>query len=83
MYIGCQKGAKEGESFVYYIDYLDENRYIPPDGREWVDKIRKLGNAATHKLETKTEEEAKLAIDFTGMLLKFIYEMPALLKGDN
>ena len=80
MSIACNEGAEEGKSFIKYIDYLNDKGYIPPNGREWVDKIRKLGNEATHKLETKNEEDAKLALNFTGMLLKFIYELPSMLR---
>ena len=80
MSIACNEGAEEGKSFIKYIDYLNDKGYIPPNGRECVDKIRKLGNEATHKLETKNEEDAKLALNFTGMLLKFIYELPSMLR---
>ncbi|MFC3906646.1 DUF4145 domain-containing protein [Clostridium disporicum] len=80
MNIACNEGAEEGKSFIKYIDYLNDKGYIPPNGREWVDIIRKLGNEATHKLETKNEEDAKLALNFTGMLLKFIYELPSMLR---
>lgn len=81
MSIACEKGADEGKKFEYYVDYLNTNSYIPPNGREWVDRIRKLGNQATHKLEMKSKEDAELAITFTSMLLKFIYEFPKLLEG--
>lgn len=80
MHIACEKGADEGKRFEYYVDYLNNNGYIPPNGREWVDSIRRLGNQATHKLEMKSKVDAELAIKFTSMLLKFIYEFPELLK---
>ncbi|WP_443660141.1 DUF4145 domain-containing protein [Clostridium algidicarnis] len=80
MNISCEKGADEGKKFEYYVNYLNDKGYIPPDGKEWVDKIRKLGNQATHKLEIKSQEDAELAINFTSMLLKLIYEFPNLLK---
>ncbi|MDU5111212.1 MAG: DUF4145 domain-containing protein [Clostridium sp.] len=82
MHIACEKGAKEGKGFVEYINYLDDNGYIPPDGKMWVDSIRKLGNSATHKLENKTDKEAQLAIKFTSMLLRIIYEFPKLLENN-
>lgn len=80
MNIACEKGAKGNQSFEFYVDYLDNNGYIPPDGKQWVDRIRKFGNQATHKLEMKSQEDAKLAIKFTSMLLKLIYEFPKLLE---
>lgn len=83
MYVACEKGAKEGKKFIEYVNYLNDEGFIPPDGKGWVDKIRTFGNDATHKLDTRSEEDAKLAINFTGMLLKFIYEMPGILEEIN
>mgnify|MGYP000059698488 CR=1 FL=1 len=80
MHIACEKGATEGKKFVEYVDYLDENGYIAPNMKNWVDQIRLLGNEATHKLEDKDREEAELAINFTCILLKIIFEFPCLLN---
>jgi hypothetical protein len=81
MNIAVAEGAAEGKSLVEYIDYLESKSYIPPNGKLWVDMIRKLGNDATHRIEFRSPEEAKLVLTFTEMLLKFIYEMPGLLNG--
>ena len=80
MHIACEKGADEGKTFVEYINYLNSNGYIAQGMREWVDQIRNLGNEATHKLEDKGREEAELAINFTSILLKIIFEFPGLLN---
>jgi len=82
MNLAVSEGADEGKSFVEYVNYLNDNNFIPPKGKAWVDAIRKLGNEANHSIEFKTPEEARLIITFTEMLLKFIYEMPGLL-GSN
>lgn len=79
MNIAVSEGAEEGKSFVFYVDYLKDQSFIPPKGREWVDAIRKMGNEANHSIEFKSAEEARLILTFTEMLLKFIYEMPGLL----
>ena len=79
MNIAVSEGAKEGKTFVEYVNYLNDNNYIPPKGKAWVDSIRKLGNEANHSIEFKNPEEAKLILTFTEMLLKFIYEMPGLM----
>lgn len=76
MNIACEEGAPEGKTFVEYINYLNSKNYIPPNGRTLLEKVRTLGNQATHRLEQKTQEDAELAIKFTGMILRFIYEMP-------
>lgn len=80
MYIACEKGAEEGKSFVEYIDHLDNNGYIAPNMKSWVEQIRLLGNEATHKLENKNREDAELVINFTSILLKIIFEFPSLLN---
>lgn len=80
MNIAVSQGAKEGSNYSDYVKYLEENNYVPPKGKEWVDTIRKVGNDANHKIEFKTELQAKKILIFVEMLLKFIYEMPGMMK---
>lgn len=80
MHVAVEQGAKEGMSFIKYIDYLDENHWIPPNGRDWVDAIRKVGNEATHDIVIASEGDAKQLLDFVEMLLKLVYEFPAKLR---
>lgn len=77
MHIAVEKGAKSNQSFESYVEYLSQKGYIPPDGKIWVDQIRKKGNEANHEILLMNEEDAKELIGFTEMLLKFIYEFPA------
>jgi hypothetical protein len=51
--------------------------YVPPDGKGWVDHIRKKGNEATHEIALMTAADAEELISFVEMLLKFVYEFPA------
>lgn len=81
MNIAVAKGAKEGLHFVQYVEYLATEGYVPPNGKEWVDHIRKKGNQATHEIEIMTKEDAEELIDFLDMLLKFIFEFPAIMKS--
>ena len=76
MNVSVSKGAVEGKSFAFYVTYLEENHYIPPNSRDWVDHIRKKGNEATHEIPSISKEEAIELLEFTGMLLRFVYEMP-------
>lgn len=76
MNIGVQQGATEGLKFIEYIEYLAKNGFIPPNGKTWVDHIRKKGNEATHEIALMTKADAEELISFTEMLLKFIYEFP-------
>lgn len=80
MNISVSEGADEGKSFVEYVDYLNSKNYIPPNGKKWVDSIRKLGNDANHKIEFRTKDEATRITTFTEMLLRFIYELPGIMK---
>lgn len=74
MNIAVDQGAKEDQSFKFYVDYLDENNFIGKNSKVWVEKIRLKGNEATHEIKSIDELEAKDIIDFTIMLLRIIYE---------
>lgn len=81
MNIAVEQGAAEGLTFVTYIDYLAEGGFIPPNGRGWVDHIRKRGNEATHEIALMSESDASDLVSFVEMLLKFIFEFPARVPG--
>jgi hypothetical protein len=83
MHIAVQKGAPEGKRFVEYVEYLSTKGYVPPDGKGWVDHIRTKGNEATHEIVLMGNEDAQDLINFTEMLLKFIYEFPARVDAKN
>jgi hypothetical protein len=80
MHVAVEKGASEGESFVSYLSYLENNGYVTPPMKTWVDLIRQHGNRATHKLETPEKERAQSTVMFTAELLRLIYEMEYLAK---
>jgi Domain of unknown function (DUF4145) len=82
MHIAVGRGAAEGQSFVEYVTFLDEKHYIPPDGREWVDEIRKVGNQANHEIVIATKDAAEEVLSFVEMLLRFIYEFPAKVRRE-
>ena len=77
MNISVEQGAKEGLKFIEYVEYLAGNGYIPPNGKGWVDHIRKKGNEATHEIALMGSTEAEELIAFSEMLLKFVYEFPS------
>ena len=74
MHIAVEKNAKAGLTFVEYVDFLAQNAYIPPDGREWVDYIRTKSNEANHEIVLMTSQDANDLITFTEMLLRLVYE---------
>ena len=76
MHIAVDKGAKEGESFQSYVEFLAEKGFVPPNGQGWVDHIRKKGNEANHEIRLMNAADAKDLLVFTEMLLRFDYEFP-------
>lgn len=80
MHIAVDRGAAEGMTFNEYIGYLDQAHYIPPDGRAWVDEVRKRSNEQNHEIAIATREDAVQLLDFIEMLLRFIYEFPARIR---
>lgn len=77
MNIAVAQGAKEGESFVAYVEHLANAGFVPPNGRGWVDHIRSKGNEANHEIKLMGQSDAEELISFAEMLLKFIYEFPS------
>ena len=80
MRIAVIKGAKENEGLKYYVDYLANNNHIPQGSKEWVDHIRNKGNEANHDIVLSSPEEAKELVSFVEMLLKVMFEYPAIAK---
>jgi len=77
MHIAVQQGAEPGKTFIHYVEHLANNGYVPPNGKAWVDHIRKKGNEATHEIVLMSPGDANELISFAEMLMKFIYEFPA------
>jgi len=80
MNLAAQHGAPAGESFVSYIDFLEQKGYVPPNGRPWVDEIRKKGNEATHEIALMAQSDAERLLTFVEMLLRFNFEFPSMLN---
>jgi Domain of unknown function (DUF4145) len=76
MNVAVSKGAEPGKSFASYVTFLEDNHFIPPNSRDWVDHIRKKGNEATHEIPNISKEDAIELLEFVEMLLRFVYEMP-------
>jgi hypothetical protein len=76
MHIAVDRGARAGLNFMDYVGYLADNGFVPPDGKGWVDHIRRKGNEANHEIVLMTPQDAQELVSFAEMLLKFIYEFP-------
>ncbi len=75
MHVAADKGAEEGKSFAAYLTYLEEQGYVTPPMKGWVDLIRQHGNKSTHKLNSPEKERAQSTVMFTAELLRLVYEM--------
>lgn len=82
MHIAIESGAKDGETFQQYVDFLNKNGYIPPKGEKIVQYIKNLGNEKNHEIKISSSEEAIKVLSFIESLLIFLYEFPAKFKDD-
>ena len=48
MHIAVDKGAQSGDKFEKYINYLENQGFVSPPMKDWVNLIRVNGNEATH-----------------------------------
>lgn len=76
MNVAVSLGAKAGDPFVTYVQFLADKGYVPPNGKHWVDHIRTKSNEANHEIALMSRDEAEKLITFVEMMLKFIYELP-------
>ena len=76
MHIAVECGADENMKFIEYVDYLNDNGYVPVNSKSWVDIIRSKGNDANHKIIILNETDAKQLIIFIQNIITMIYEMP-------
>lgn len=77
MNIAVREGAKQGEGFKDYIDYLEKNGYFSPKSKAFVEYIRNLGNEANHEVAAKTRDDAVAALQFVAALLRHNYDLPS------
>ncbi len=75
MHVAVDKGAAEGKSFAFYLDYLGEQGYITPPMRDWVTLIKDHGNEAQHRIQTPDRQRSESTLLFTAQLLRTVYEM--------
>lgn len=80
MNVSVSKGAEAGKTFSEYVNFLESNHYMPPNSKGWIDHIRKKGNEATHEIPSINQEDAVELLEFTEMLLRFVYELPGKMQ---
>lgn len=75
MNVAVDKGAKENDKFVNYLDSLKTKGYVTESMMEWVSLIRSRGGESTHYIDEPDQTRAESTLMFTEQLLKIIYEM--------
>jgi hypothetical protein len=80
MHVAVSLGAKAGDTFLAYVQFLADNHYVPPGAKGWVDHIRTKGNEATHEIKLMSKDDAEELLSFVQMLLTVIYEFPAAVQ---
>lgn len=83
MNLAVQEGADENKNFAYYVDYIENNGLITNKMKPWVDRIRLIGNTATHEIPDVSQDDAQLSFDFLVMLLKLVYEFPNKMQPNS
>lgn len=72
-----KKGAKENETYSYYVQYFLDKNYLHEDYKDWVVFIKDKGNEANHEIPEISRADAEQLITFVGMLIKILYEFNA------
>ncbi len=80
MHVAVEKGAPKDKNFAFYVDSLVNGTILPTNFKSWVDKIRQRSNEANHEIIVMSLDDAKNILNFTEMLLKLLYEYPALMS---
>jgi hypothetical protein len=80
MNVAVAKGAKEGETFRSYVEFLADRRLIPEEAKGWAGRLKDRGNEANHSIEIVPKREAERLITYLEMLLKLVYEFPSRLE---
>ena len=83
MHLAVAKGAKEGDSFKSYVEYLAAKNHVPSDCKPWVEQIKDIGNEANHEVKMMKKEDAENLVLFCEMLLKILFEYPATARARN
>lgn len=67
--------------FVECVDHLQAVGVMTSHMRPWVERVKDVGNEATHELVTISAPNALMVATFTEQLLVLAYEMDALMQG--
>ena len=74
MNFAVENGAKEGDSFHNYVQWLCKEGYVHKLNHKQAEAIKKLGNKSNHKIESINKEDCLNIFNFVVHFLKSNYE---------
>ena len=81
MNVAVALGAEEGKKVWQYVEYLKDSGCLPVNAKEWLTHVKDRGNEANHEIRIVEQEDAEQLIEFSELMLKIVYEVPAKMKG--
>ncbi len=81
MHIAVEKGAKENQTFAFYVNWLITERYAPRGAEEWVVYIKDRANEANHEIVQMSQADADGLLGLTEQLLRNVYELSGLVPS--
>ena len=78
MNIAVAKGAKEGQQFAPYVDWLLTEGWAPKGSEGIVKYVKDRGNEANHQIVAKDKDEAERVLKFTEQLLRNMFDLASL-----
>ena len=70
----------QGANLKQKIDNLADNLIITRHMQQWAHEIRVIGNEAAHEDTPLTREDAVDAVNFTEMLLTYLFTLPGMIE---
>lgn len=80
LHVAVEKGAKANQKFVYYVNWLVNERLVPRGADEWLGHIKDQGNFANHEIPAVSEQDAEQVLALVQGLLTFVYEFPGRVR---
>jgi hypothetical protein len=78
MHVAVAGGAKEGETFAYYSNYIIEHHVVPESFRRLIDQLKDRGNDANHQIILMSEQEATQLLAIIQTSIAWAYAAEAL-----
>ena len=75
-HVAVSQNGEPNQPVEYYVNYLADEGYIPPNGMEWVEHICGKNSEAVHEIVPMSRDDAEDFLTFVEMILRFVYDFP-------